>query len=287
MLARGQLAVAAALLAALAAGCASRHATAPPASLSEVRQAEADLGFEPTKNFHRHGRRDAYWLCYAAEKLDLPDDYSGLLRREGRGRGCPFDPRRYDVFVYPAEALAGREAPVTETLAAAEPARRDFVVAHEDFHDQPGVRELPATTKEAASMLAGLLAAAEAARAREGETAYRAALAEAEVFLAKSRLVNEARVRLRALYAQHRAGALEREAALQAKQALLDELARDCRALEPRPRAFDACPAVLNNAGVAFDATYTLDYPRMFEIYEQANRDAAAAIAALRELTGE
>src|SRR5690606_7224198 len=110
-------------LLALGAGCSQRRA-AEPAAIREVRRAEADLGFKPTRNFHAEGGRQAYFLCYAAGRLELPSDYEGLRSALSRTPGCRFDAAKLDVFVYPAEAMAGREAPVTEALAAAEPARR-------------------------------------------------------------------------------------------------------------------------------------------------------------------
>ena len=271
---------------ALAAGaaCAQRSEPEPPA-IREVRQAEAELGFDPTRNFRQHGERRAYFLCYATGRLEIPDDYDGLRSDLSREPGCRFDPQKLDVFAYPAEAMAGREAPVTQSLAAAEPARRDFVVAHEDFHEQKGVRKLSPSLKEAVSMLAGFLTAAEAARLRGEEAAAGQALAEADRFLEKAKQVNAAHERLRALYAAHARGETSEADALARKAEVFADLEHACAtAPGTGPRAFHPCPAVLNNAGLAFDVTYTREYPRVHALFEQSGRDPKAAIEALQDL---
>jgi hypothetical protein len=69
------------------------------------------------------------------------------------------------------------------------------------------------------------------------------------------------------------------------KAEVFAELERQC-GVQPGtgPRAFHPCPAVMNNAGLAFDVTYTREYPRVHEIFEQKGRDPKAAIEALQEL---
>lgn len=261
-------------------GCAARQQ--PRADLAAVRAAEKSLAYEPTANFERHGSRVSYRVCYWTGPFELPEDYTGLEYREGR---CPSRSAGRDVFLYEPEALAGRETPVTEALAEADPQRQAFVTAHEDFHEQPGVRELEPAMKEAYSTLAGLLTAAEAARLEHGDgsTEARDALAEAELFERKSRIVNRAHARLRALYARLDRGALSRREALGEKAAVFAELEAACAAVEPKPRAFAVCPAALNNAGLAFDATYTRRFDEAWELYESTGRDVAATVARLRE----
>lgn len=260
-------------------GCAARQP--PQADLSAVRAAEQALNYEPTANFERHGGRANYRICYWTGPFELPDDYTGLDYREGR---CPSRSAGQDVLLYEPEALAGRETPVTGALAAADPQRRAFVTAHEDFHEQRGVRELEPALKEAYSTLAGLLTAAEAARIEHGDGSdeARAALAEAELFRRKSRIVNAAHARLRAVYARFDSGALSRREALAEKAAAFAELEAACTAVDPKPRAFAMCPAALNNAGLAFDATYTRRFDEAWALYEAAGRDAAATVARLR-----
>lgn len=260
-------------------GCAARRQ--PAADLTIVRAAEHELRYQPTSNFARHDARAAYRICYWTRPFDLPADYTGLQYREGK---CPSRAAGKDVFLYEPEALAGRETPLTQALADAGQSRQAFVTAHEDFHEQPGVRELSPALQEAYSTLAGLLTAAEAARLAHGaESAeYAAALAEAEAFRRKSRLVNDAHARLRRLYSRLRNGKITRQAALKQKAAAFADLQRRCASIQPQPRAFAVCPAVLNNAGLGFDATYTRRFEEAWAEYEAAGRDIAATVARLR-----
>ena len=48
---------------------------------------------------------------------------------------------------------------------------------------------------------------------------------------------------------------------------LYDELERSCSAITPDPVSFNKCPAAMNNAGLAFDRTYTAHYPMFHELY--------------------
>lgn len=271
------------LLLCIGAACAARTAaptdTATTVDISAVRQAQRELAYQPTGNFQGHGAVDA--ICYWTGPFELPVDYAGLRFRQGR---CPRRAAGQDVFLYEPEALAGRQTPVTTSLAEAAPARRAFVVAHEDFHDQPGVRQLEPALKEAYSTLAGLLTAAEAVRVEQGadSDAYREALREAELFRRKSQLVNRYHGRLVALYAELGAGRVSPQEALRKKALAFEELAAECAEVETRPRAFAVCPAVLNNAGLAFDATYTRRFEEAWAIYESTARNPAAAIALMR-----
>ena len=43
----------------------------------------------------------------------------------------------------------------------------------------------------------------------------------------------------------------------------------------------------MNNAGLAFDRTYTWHYSRMFDVYLQSGRDARLTIARLKQLLAE
>ncbi|MCB1021472.1 MAG: aminopeptidase [Acidobacteria bacterium] len=268
----------------LAAACAQRKAPEPLA-VQTVRRAETQLGYEPTRNFHREGGRHAYFLCYATGPLELPADYGGLRSKLSREPGCRFDSAKLDVFVYPAEAMAGREAPVTDALASAQPARRDFVVAHEDFHEQQGVRQLEPALKEAVSMLAGLLTAAEAASLRDDREERDRTIAEADLFLQKAQRINAAHRELRALYDAYARGEVSQSEALARKQEAFARLQAECdQQGAPRPRAFHPCPAVMNNAGLAFDATYTREYPRVHALFEANGRDPKRTIEALRRL---
>ncbi|MEZ5361849.1 MAG: aminopeptidase [Bryobacterales bacterium] len=204
-----------------------------------------------------------------------------------RKPGCRFDTAKLDVFVYPAEAMAGRDAPVTDALAAAEPTRRDFVVAHEDFHEQQGVRQLEPALKEAVFMLAGLLTAAEAASLRDDLEERDRAITEADLFLDKAHRVNAAHRELRALYDAYARGEISATEALAGKREAFARLREQCdQQGAPRPQAFHPCPAAMNNAGLAFDATYTREYPRVHALFEANGRDPKRTIEALRRLAG-
>ncbi|MBI1357375.1 MAG: hypothetical protein GC160_23790 [Acidobacteria bacterium] len=277
---RRALAVALALALALGvAACAARQS--PPTEIAAVQRTEQDLGYEPTENFEQHQAKPGYRICYWTGPFELPVDYAGLQYREGK---CPAKAAGQDVFLYEPEALAGRRAPVTAALAEAPEPRQAFVTAHEDFHDQPGVRQLEPARKEAYSTLAGLLTAAETAGREHGEDSEqaRAARRELELFRTKSRLVNQAHAELGRLYERVRGGDLSPADGLRRKAAAFADLARECAAADPAPAAFALCPAVLNNAGLAFDATYTRRFEEAWALYEAAGRDAAATIAALR-----
>ena len=67
---------------------------------------------------------------------------------------------------------------------------------------------------------------------------------------------------------------------------LFGELKRDCTATDPNPRSFNKCPAVNNNAGLAFDATYTKYYPLMYSFYKSCQAkgwDLKTAVDALKQ----
>src|SRR5690348_16137747 len=69
--------------------------------------------------------------------------------------------------------------------------------------------------------------------------------------------------------------------ALAEKRRLLSALQRDCAAIEPEPRSFNRCTPAANNAGLAFDYTYTRDYPLMYEVYRACRQDLRCTIAAI------
>ena len=88
---------------------------------------------------------------------------------------------------------------------------------------------------------------------------------EARAFLEKSRIVNVFYDKLSALYRSFRERHVTRVQALAEKQELFAELQQQCAAIVPEPVSFNKCPAAMNNAGLAFDRTYTREYPRVLE----------------------
>ena len=109
---------------------------------------------------------------------------------------------------------------------------------------------------------------------------------EAELFSRKAALVNLYHDKVSALYSSKsfRSRKITLETALLKKRELFAELQRECNAIAPDPVSFNKCPAALNNAGLAFDNTYTRRYPAMFELYQRLGEDTKATIQNLRRL---
>jgi len=163
--------------------------------------------------------------------LRFPDSYQQLRFVQGDVSGCAMDEQKYDVFFYPAEAIASGSMPVTPALAEASGA--------------------PA----------------------EGE---------ARVFLKKARVVNVYYDKLSALYRSFRERHVTRVQALDEKQKLFDELQQQCAAIVPEPVSFNKCPAAMNNAGLAFDRTYTREYPRVLEGHYSVGDDPHVSLDRLK-----
>lgn len=267
----------------LLSACAVPRRAEPPAAVATVREAERRLGIEPTGNFASATGRPAYHLCFFTGKLELPDSYNALRWKEIKDGRCTADPARFDILTYSPEAVANRDTPVTQALAEAHAERTAFVVAHEDFHDQPTVRRLPDSLDEAAATLAGLLTAIEHARLTTGpaSAAVERATGAPEAFARKAERTNALFRRLGALYSRAKTGAISREEALAEKQREFDRLEAEC-AREERIESFRTCPAAYNNAGLAFDHTYTEDYPLLWEAHRAIGGDGARTVAFLR-----
>jgi len=248
---------------------------------------EQTLGVQATNNFLSYSANQrAVHRCYFTEKLELPRSYRDLHLVQGSDAGCSVDMERYDVFFYPAEAVASGASPVTPALADAPLERLLVVVPHEDFHNQEEARGASPDAAEAAATLIGFLTATEFARDRfgEGSPAFVRLDREARLFLQKARIVNLYHDRVSALYSSFRAGRITRQAALASKAELFLQLGRECAAIAPDPASFNKCPAAMNNAGLAFDNTYTRRYPAMFDRYERSGEDTRATILDLRRL---
>ncbi|HZT31062.1 MAG TPA: aminopeptidase [Bryobacteraceae bacterium] len=245
---------------------------------------ESKLGFPKTRNFGRDSETlKAYYRCYYTGPLELPDSYDGLKLRQGRESGCGMDPRKFDVFFYAIEAVASGKTPVTTTLASEPPERVLVVVSHEDYHAR---KDLPPAIAEAAATLVGFLTAADYARQRFGADApvSRNLEAEAALFLRKAELVNRYYAELRGLYDRLHAGAITRDEAFAGKARVFTELRADCRAMAPDPHSFNKCLGADNNAGLAFDRTYTQYYPLFYELFAARGRDARATIQTIDRL---
>jgi hypothetical protein len=231
--------------------------------IQQLKTVEQSAGFRPTGNFQRaDGRLTAYYRCYFTGKLELPESYNDLKLHKGTKDGCAVNEKKYDVFFYPIEAVASGHTPVTQSLAAATTERRAMVVAHEDFHAQ--VDGLPDRIAEAAATLVGFATAA---------AALNEAPADAELFLRKAEMVNRAFDQLSAVYKAARHGGISGQAAREEKQRVLAKLQQECAQVSPKPQSFNICLSAANNAGLAFDHTYTKFYPLVYSVYAGCGKD--------------
>ena len=256
------------------------------AVIAELQAFGQGLGIERTGNFQRFsGARDAVYRCYFTGQLDLPASYEALQLVEPDEPTCPVDETMYDLFFYPIEAVASGSSPVSPALTNAALERTLVVVPHEDFHNQPETARASFDVAEAAATLIGFVAARDFARATYGDESdvFQRLDREGDRFLLKSHIVNGYYRRLNDLYGAYDAGEFTREDALASKAAIYADFDRECSASEPAA-SFNTCPAVMNNAGLAFDSTYTRHFPTWFELYESLGRDARAAIAAFRRV---
>lgn len=291
LLLRGTLA-ALTILGALANSNASDNAS-PPAGpiarqelIAAIKDLEKSLGFKPTNSFLTQSNQTvAYYRCYYTGKLELPESYEGLQLKKGTKDGCAVDAAKYDIFFYPVDAVAKGNSPVTTSLANSSTERLLVVVPHEDFHQNREVRKLPATLDEAASTLIGFLAAKEVAKQKFGvdSEVYRGLSGEAELFLRKAAIVNRAHTGLRGVYAALRSGKVSKPEALALKARLFAEAEQECKAISPDPKSFNKCLSADNNAGLAFDRTYTEYYPLMYEFFGSHSEDLKSAIDALKQ----
>jgi predicted aminopeptidase len=245
------------------------------------------LGGHATGNFLRHSDHiTSDNRCYFTGRLELPEFYSSLgMVREDEDR-CAARGGEHDVFFYPVQAVASGEEVITVSLAEASTERVLVVVPHEDFHNQREVRKAPTEVAEAAATLVGFLTASGYARERFGTDSptARTLARDVDLFLRKSLIVNQYYDKVSRLYRDLRAGALTPEQTLERKRALFDELQRSCSAITPDPVSFNKCPAAINNAGLAFDRTYTAHYPMLHDLYTLLGGETPALVSMLKRL---
>ena len=268
----------------------AREATLPPDPVPQdlvgaLKDLEKTLGFRKTGNFRRPSNETvADYRCYYTGKLELPESYEGLKLSTGTKDGCTLDTAKFDVFFYPIEAVGSGDTPLTSALQHASTERFLVVVPHEDFHGSEDLQKLPATLNEAASTLIGFLTAGEVAREKFGADSevYRNLLREPQLFLQKAAIVNSYHAQVGQLYAEVQSGQMPEAEALAQKERLFQEIHQSCQAISPNPRSFNKCPAANNNAGLAFDETYTKYYPMMYELYGAKGQNLTATINALK-----
>ena len=258
--------------------------------VSAVKRLERKLGFRRTKNFNKESPEAAVaYRCYYTGKLELPDSYEKLQLVAGTKAGCPLDTQQFDVFFYPLDANASGKTPVSATLAHESMERFLVVVPHEDFHANKALRKLPAAWGEASSTLIGFLTAAEVARQQFGEKSgvYQNLQREPELFAQKAEIVNRYHAQLSQLYAAARAGQVSERVALEQKQQVFGDLLRACTAITPAPKSFNRCLAANNNAGLAFDETYTKYYPMMYQLYLAEGKELKPTLDAIDRALGK
>ena len=255
--------------------------------IGELKAFEESLGGHETENFLRYSSRPtADDRCYFTGALQLPAFYSGLrMVREDESR-CLARAPDSDVFFYPVQAVASGEETVTVALADAPVERVLVVVPHEDFHNQAETRKAPTEVAEAAATLVGFLTATDFAREKFGEDSqtFRMLERDADLFLRKSLAVNRFYEKLSELYKAYGSGGLTQEETFDKKRELFAELQQACSAISPDPASFNKCPAAMNNAGLAFDRTYTRNYPSMHELYGSLGKNTATLVLTLKRL---
>ncbi|MEO5739028.1 MAG: aminopeptidase [Vicinamibacterales bacterium] len=255
--------------------------------IAEVKDFAVALGGHATENFRQPSARQiSDNRCYFTGKLQLPEFYSTLrMVREDEER-CAARSGEHDVFFYPVQAVASGEETITVSLAEAPTERLLVVVPHEDFHNQPEARKAPTEVAEAAATLVGFVTAREFANGRFGAESRTARMLarDADLFLRKSFVVNQYYDKLSGLYHDFGSGAITPAQTLERKAALFAELQHSCAEIAPEPASFNKCPAAMNNAGLAFDRTYTRHYPILHDLYELLGGDTPALVSTLKRL---
>lgn len=272
-------------------GC-TRHSTSDPPTerqrqIARLQDFSHEKGMPRTGNFRRFdARKAAYYLCYSARKWELPEDYNGLRYKESDAQGCRIDEEKFDVYFHRVEAVAMVNTPVTLSLEEASDERALMVAAHEEVHEDPQLQRFPQAVRESATTLLGILTAAEFAM-RDGDTATATHLSEdARTFKRKAQEVNALHARLRALYEEHRAGKLSRAETAAEKARLFAEHASACKSFG-NAHSINPCLPASNNAGLAFDHTYTRFYPLLHTLFEANHFDLDAFLKTLRGLGDE
>jgi hypothetical protein len=267
-------------------GCGGKRQASVPTERQQRIQRMQDFaqekGFPKTGNFRRGAPdKEAYFLCYYTRPFALPDSYDDLGYRETKSSDCGLDGDAYDVYFHKVEAVAFENTPVTASLEEASEERALMVAAHEDIHEDPQLDRLPHPVAEAASTLLGMLTAAAFAE-REGDMQTATRLTgDAAIYNRKAIHVNAMHARLRSLYEEHRQGRRGRDETLAAKERAFEEAAKECAGFGTG-HSINPCLPANNNAGLAFDHSYTRWYPQLYGLYQASGADLDAFLAELR-----
>jgi hypothetical protein len=105
---------------------------------------------------------------------------------------------------------------------------------------------------------------------------------EPDLFARKAEIVNRFHAQMRQLYAAARSGEIPEHDALAQKQRALEGFRQQCMDINPSPKSFNRCLPANNNAGLAFDETYTKYYLRMYHLYLAKGRQLRPTLNALQ-----
>ncbi|MBV9744952.1 MAG: hypothetical protein JO099_14410, partial [Acidobacteriia bacterium] len=106
-----------------------------------------------------------------------------------------------------------------------------------------------------------------------GAAALNRAPLDADLFLRKAEMVNDAFDRLSAVYKRARRGEISERTAREEQQRLLGAFEAECSAIAPSPLSFNKCLSASNNAGLAFDHTYTKFYLLIYGVFAGCGKD--------------
>jgi hypothetical protein len=280
-----------ALLVYVVAGIAQPPEADHPSTVQElidgIKGFEKSAGLPQTRSFEQESDTiKSYYRCYYTGPLELPESYDGLELRQGSETGCGMDPRKYDVFFYALQAAGSGKTPLTSSLARSSVERILVVVPHEDYHAR---KALPTSIGEAVATLVGFVTAANYARGQFGAESrvYHNLSLEPELFLKKSAIVNRYYADLRKVYDRLQSRQITSPIAFAMKGRLFEQLRSECDAINPNPTSFNKSVSAYNNAGLAFDRTYTQYYPLIYELFESRGRDLKLTIDALDRALNE
>lgn len=234
--------------------------------IKEIQEFEKRFGFKET-DFFKYYDPDttAYHLYYYTGKTTLPYSYEDPELRNKLFYSLPEDPgidaNLYDIFYYPAEAVAVSGLPITRALLKAPLDRIIFAVIHEDFHEQV---DFPLGIEEPMGDLVSYLVALEFAEMKFGqdsdcykklERVFGEEYKLSQVFIEYYQLLSE-------LYLNYQLGEFSKEEALAEKEVLLKAMAKDYREVIGKESRYP-----FNNAYIAFMITYFRYYPPIYEVY--------------------
>ncbi|OGZ06136.1 MAG: hypothetical protein A2845_01835 [Candidatus Lloydbacteria bacterium RIFCSPHIGHO2_01_FULL_49_22] len=252
------------------------------ALVQEMQAYESRIGWKQTNNFRRYdGRSAGYLFCYYTDIFAQNTSWA-----VGADGGCNLDPRRYDVFLMRADAVAGVGAPLSPSLVQASLARFIMVIFHEDFHEQ--VDGYPSLAiNESAATLMGLLAAREFTKEKFGvfSFVYIALENDLQLHVHGSLLLRGTYAELGALYMRVRDGSVTEDDGQREKQRIFARLKEACADMQLATIA--SCRDSTNNAELGFNYSYAAYYQSFFELATNCGWDVYAIGAQIVRLVKE